>query len=79
MLADGSLRTMSPTENRELLDLVVGGYGLFGVIVEAEFDIDQSNRRQRNLGLITALTACAGRARRRGPDGNAPRADNPAY
>src|ERR1700720_2501869 len=39
MLADGSLRTVSPTENRELFDLVVGGYGLFGVIVEAELDI----------------------------------------
>src|SRR5260221_4942776 len=39
MLADGSLRTVSPTENRELFDLAVGGYGLFGVIVEAELDI----------------------------------------
>jgi FAD/FMN-containing dehydrogenase len=39
MLADGSLNTISPTENRELFDLVVGGYGLFGVIVEAELDI----------------------------------------
>ena len=39
MLADGSLRTVSPTENKELFDLVVGGYGLFGVIVEAELDI----------------------------------------
>ena len=39
MLADGSLKTVSPTENRELFDLVVGGYGLFGVIVEAELDI----------------------------------------
>jgi hypothetical protein len=28
MLADGSLRTVSLTENRELFDLVVGGYGL---------------------------------------------------
>ena len=39
MLADGSLRTVSPTENKELFNLVVGGYGLFGVIVEAELDI----------------------------------------
>jgi FAD/FMN-containing dehydrogenase len=39
MLADGSLKTVSPNENRELFDLVVGGYGLFGVIVEAELDI----------------------------------------
>src|SRR5438552_305087 len=39
MLADWSLRAAAPTENRELFDLVVGGYGLFGVIVEAELDI----------------------------------------
>ena len=39
MLADGSLRTVSATENKDLFDLVVGGYGLFGVIVEAELDI----------------------------------------
>src|SRR6186713_268456 len=32
MLADGSLRTVSPTENTDLFNLVVGGYGLFGVI-----------------------------------------------
>jgi FAD/FMN-containing dehydrogenase len=39
MLADGTLKTASFTENKELFDLVVGGYGLFGVIVEAELDI----------------------------------------
>jgi len=39
MLADGSVKMVSPTENKELFDLVVGGYGLFGVIVEAELDI----------------------------------------
>src|SRR5437764_6883557 len=39
MLADGSLKTMSATENKDLFNLVVGGYGLFGVIVEAELDI----------------------------------------
>src|SRR6476646_12188849 len=39
MLADGSLQTVSATENKDLFNLVVGGYGLFGVIVEAELDI----------------------------------------
>jgi FAD/FMN-containing dehydrogenase len=39
MLADGSVKTASPAENKELFDLVVGGYGLFGVIVEADLDI----------------------------------------
>src|ERR1700712_619124 len=39
MLADGSLKTVSATENADLFNLVVGGYGLFGVIVEVELDI----------------------------------------
>jgi FAD/FMN-containing dehydrogenase len=39
MLADGSLQTVSATQNKELFNLVVGGYGLFGVIVEAELAI----------------------------------------
>jgi FAD/FMN-containing dehydrogenase len=39
MLADGALKTVSATENKDLFNLVVGGYGLFGVIVEAELDI----------------------------------------
>jgi len=42
MLADGSLRTASATENKDLFDLVVGGYGLFGVIVEAELDVSDN-------------------------------------
>src|SRR5204862_4656493 len=39
MLADGTIQTVSPTRNTELFNLVVGGYGLFGVILEAELDI----------------------------------------
>jgi FAD/FMN-containing dehydrogenase len=62
MLADGSLKTASPTENRELFDLVVGGYGLFGVIVEAELDIAdnlvyQTGRRVLDYKAFPALFA----------------------
>jgi FAD/FMN-containing dehydrogenase len=62
MLADGSLRTVSPTENRELFDLVVGGYGLFGVIVEAELDIAdnlvyQTGRQVLDYRVFPALFA----------------------
>src|SRR5207244_4909016 len=42
MLADGSLQTVSATQNKDLFNLVVGGYGLFGVIVEAELDISDN-------------------------------------
>src|SRR5882724_11491351 len=60
MLADGSLKTASATENRELFDLVVGGYGLFGVIVEAELDISdnlvyQTGRRMLDYKEFPAL------------------------
>jgi FAD/FMN-containing dehydrogenase len=40
MLADGSVRTVGPRD--ELLDLVVGGYGLFGVILDAEIEITEN-------------------------------------
>lgn len=39
MLADGSVRTVSPTTDAELFRLVVGGYGLFGVILDAQIEI----------------------------------------
>ncbi|PJE62583.1 FAD-binding oxidoreductase [Candidatus Roizmanbacteria bacterium CG10_big_fil_rev_8_21_14_0_10_39_6] len=34
MLADGSVKTISRTENTELYEHVVGGYGLFAIILE---------------------------------------------
>jgi len=39
MLADGTAVTVSPTQNAELFRHVVGGYGLFGVILTAELEI----------------------------------------
>ena len=62
MLADGSLQTVSATENKDLFDLVVGGYGLFGVIVEAELDIAdnlvyQTGRRMMDYKEFPALFA----------------------
>jgi FAD/FMN-containing dehydrogenase len=39
MLADGSVATCSPTDNSELFRHVVGGYGLFGVILSAAIEI----------------------------------------
>lgn len=60
MLADGSIKTVSPTENAELFNLVVGGYGLFGVIIEAELDIAdntvyQTGRRVLDYKAFPAL------------------------
>jgi FAD/FMN-containing dehydrogenase len=39
MLADGTVQTVSRSENPELFHLVVGGYGLFGVILDAVLEI----------------------------------------
>ena len=39
MLADGIRTTCSPTENADLFRHVVGGYGLFGVILKATLEI----------------------------------------
>lgn len=38
MLADGSLQRCSRTENPELFKHVLGGYGLFGIVLDAELD-----------------------------------------
>ena len=39
MLSNGSIVHASPTENTELFRHVLGGYGLFGVILDADLDI----------------------------------------
>ncbi|MCK6624578.1 MAG: FAD-binding oxidoreductase [Anaerolineae bacterium] len=39
MLADGSIQRVSRIENPELFHLVVGGYGLFGVILDVELEV----------------------------------------
>ena len=36
MLADGSIQTLSRSENHELFQAVVGGYGLFGIILDVQ-------------------------------------------
>jgi len=39
MLADGSIVRVSHDKNPELFRLIIGGYGLFGVILEAELEV----------------------------------------
>jgi FAD/FMN-containing dehydrogenase len=39
MLASGEILKCSRTENQELFSLVIGGYGLFGVILDADFRV----------------------------------------
>lgn len=39
MLSDGTIVSASPTQNSELFRHVLGGYGLFGVILDADLDV----------------------------------------
>lgn len=39
MRADGAIEELSRTQNPELFRLVIGGYGLFGIILDAEIEI----------------------------------------
>jgi len=39
MMPDGEIKTVSRTENAELFNLIVGGYGLFGIVLDADIDI----------------------------------------
>lgn len=39
MLSNGEIVTASPTENSDLFRHVLGGYGLFGVILDADLDV----------------------------------------
>ena len=54
MLADGSIVTASRSENSELFKLAIGGYGLFGIILECTLDIvknDLYKRTSKNISL----------------------------
>jgi len=53
MLADGQVVRVSRAENPELFDLVVGGYGLFGIIVDAEIEITDNVVYQTERQVIS--------------------------
>jgi FAD/FMN-containing dehydrogenase len=42
MLADGTVVTCSRTENAELFSLVIGGYGLFGIVLDADVEMAEN-------------------------------------
>ncbi len=39
MLPSGEIKTVSRTDNPELFNLVIGGYGLFGIVLDVDLDI----------------------------------------
>lgn len=53
MLADGTIVKVSREENPELFNLVVGGYGLFGVIVDVELEIVDNDVYQTERQVVS--------------------------
>jgi FAD/FMN-containing dehydrogenase len=54
MLADGSVVTCSRTQNADLFRHVVGGYGLFGVILSAELEVVDNAIYRTSRALIAS-------------------------
>jgi decaprenylphospho-beta-D-ribofuranose 2-oxidase len=52
LLADGTLLSVSRTENPELFSLVIGGYGLFGVIVDVTLHLADDELYERRAAII---------------------------
>src|SRR5918999_3715882 len=52
--ADGELRHCSRTENAELFTLVIGGYGLFGVVTDVTLRLLPRHKVRRVVEVITA-------------------------
>lgn len=59
MQADGQIVTCSRVENRELFSLVLGGYGLFGVILDVELRVVPNARYRMEQFLIPVNDALA--------------------
>lgn len=52
LLADGSILRVSRAENPELFGLVIGGYGLFGIILDAEIALTGNPVYEKDEQLI---------------------------
>ena len=52
LTADGNILTVSRTENSELFGLAIGGYGLFGVILDVELSLTDDTLLQRTVQYV---------------------------
>jgi FAD/FMN-containing dehydrogenase len=52
MGADGTMRTCSRSQNRELFGLVIGGYGLFGVVTRMRLRLMPRTKLERVVQLV---------------------------
>lgn len=53
MLADGTIKTCSRTENKELFSLALGGYGLFGIILDAKLRVVPNERYRVEQRIVS--------------------------
>jgi FAD/FMN-containing dehydrogenase len=54
LLADGRIMAASPNENADLFRLVVGGYGLFGIILSADIEVVPNDVYVSGRELVSA-------------------------
>lgn len=69
MKADGTVVRCSRTENKELFSLVLGGYGLFGIILDADLHVVRNERlrlEQVIAPLDSAMASFERKLRERG-------------
>jgi hypothetical protein len=59
MLADGSVVTCSAAENAELFRLAVGGYGLFGIVIDADLGDGGERPADAGVGVDESRRVCA--------------------
>ncbi len=57
MLADGEVLRCSRSENQELFSLALGGYGLFGIILDAELEVVPNERYKITQTIVPAAQA----------------------
>ena len=59
MKADGTVVRCSRTENKELFSLVLGGYGLFGIILDADLHVVRNERLRLEQVIVPLDSAMA--------------------
>jgi FAD/FMN-containing dehydrogenase len=59
MKADGTVLRCSRTENKELFSLVLGGYGLFGIILDADLHVVRNERLRLEQVIVPLDSAMA--------------------
>ena len=52
MLADGTVHTISRSDEPDLFSLIVGGYGLFGVIIDADIEVTENRVYQSERRIL---------------------------